>query len=327
MNKIASKLMIGALALAVFAPTAAFAATNANVDETKVEQSSHKKYGFLSFEDRQSNQEELMKIINKYNPDLADDFQKLFEEVKAVKVEVDEAMVKKLDEIDEQVKNGTLTQEQAKEKRNVIIDEAKVEVDEATKKELEETKKKLDEINEQVKNGTLTQEQANKKFEELGVFSTFASTLEEVAVKVKVDEAMVKKLDEIDEQVKNGTLTQEQAKEKRNVIIDEAKVEVDEATKKELEETKKKLDEINEQVKNGTLTQEQANEKFEELGVFFGEAESVKVEVDEATKEKLDIIEQIKVAADADDADTVNKLLQELLEKMQNEKQPTKATE
>ncbi|QOS99277.1 hypothetical protein JNUCC42_00230 [Brevibacterium sp. JNUCC-42] len=322
MNKIASKLMIGALALAVFAPTAAFAATNTNVDETKVEQSSHKKYGFFSFEDRQSNQEELMKIINKYNPDLADDFQKLFEEVKAVKVEVDEAAKKKLDEINEQVKNGTLTQEQANEKRNVILSEVKfttVELDEAAKKELEETKKKLDEINEQVKNGTLTQEQANKKFEELGVFSTSASTLEEVAVSVKVDEAMVKKLDEIDEQVKNGTLTQEQAKEKRNVIIDEAKVEVDEATKKEFEEMKKKLDEINEQVKNGTLTQEQANEKFEELGVVFEEAE---VEVDEATKEKLDIIKQIKVAADEDDADTVNKLLQELLEKMQNKKHP-----
>ncbi|QOT01459.1 hypothetical protein JNUCC42_21435 [Brevibacterium sp. JNUCC-42] len=41
--------------------------------------------------------------------------------------------------------------------------------------------------------------------------------------------------------------------------------------------------------------------------------------MDEATKKKLDIIEQIKVA---DDADTVNKLLQELLEKMQNKKHP-----
>ncbi|RAP29749.1 hypothetical protein C2W64_03399 [Brevibacillus laterosporus] len=36
MNKKASKWMIGALALAVFAPTAAFAAMNTNVGETKV---------------------------------------------------------------------------------------------------------------------------------------------------------------------------------------------------------------------------------------------------------------------------------------------------
>ncbi len=31
-------------------------------------------------------------------------------------------------------------------------------------------------------------------------------------------------------------------------------------------------------------------------------------------------MEQIKIAADADDADTVNKLLQELLEKMKSKK-------
>ncbi|MGG1264514.1 hypothetical protein ABE200_04070, partial [Brevibacillus laterosporus] len=73
----------------------------------------------------------------------------------------------------------------------------------------------------------------------------------------------------------------------------------------------KKMDEINEQVKNGTLTQEQANEK---LGVKdFGGKEN--------------IIEQIKVAADAGDADTVNKLLQEFLEKMQDKKQSIMAAE
>ncbi|WP_242066400.1 hypothetical protein [Brevibacillus laterosporus] len=50
-----------------------------------------------------------MQIINKYNPDLADDFQQLFEQQEKIKVEVDEATKKKLDEIREQVKNGTLT--------------------------------------------------------------------------------------------------------------------------------------------------------------------------------------------------------------------------
>ncbi|PPA80986.1 hypothetical protein C4A75_23965 [Brevibacillus laterosporus] len=210
MKKIASKLMIGALSLAVFAPTAAFAATNTNVDETKVEQAFYQKQAYFSLEDRESNQQELMKIINKYNPDLADDFQKLFDQHEKVKVELDEA-----------------------------------------------TKKQLDEIREQVKNGTLTQEQANEK---LGVKDFDLGKME----KVKFDEAMVKKMDE-----------------------------------------------INEQVKNGTLTQEQANEK---LGVKdFGGKEN--------------IIEQIKVAADAGDADTVNKLLQEFLEKMQDKKQSIMAAE
>ncbi|PPA88466.1 hypothetical protein C4A77_26135, partial [Brevibacillus laterosporus] len=74
-----------------------------------------------------------------------------------VKVELDEATKKQLDEIREQVKNGTLTQEQANEKLGVKgfdlgkMEKVKVELDEATKKQ-------LDEIREQVKNGTLTQE-------------------------------------------------------------------------------------------------------------------------------------------------------------------------
>ncbi|MED1788669.1 hypothetical protein P4V47_14480 [Brevibacillus laterosporus] len=85
------------------------------------------------------------------------------------------------------------------------------------------------------------------------------------------------------------------------------KVEVDEATKK-------KLDEIREQVKNGTLTQEQANEK---LGVKGFDKFTFKGKEFEG---KENIMEQIKIAADADDADTVNKLLQELLEKMKSKK-------
>ncbi|MED1787460.1 hypothetical protein P4V47_08060 [Brevibacillus laterosporus] len=294
--------MIGALALAVFAPTAAFAATNTNVDETKVERTFHQKGGYDSLENRQTNQQELMKIINKYNPDLADDFQKLFDQQEKGKVEVDEATKKKLDEIREQVKNGTLTQEQANEKLGVKgfdkgnVKYGKVEVDEATKK-------KLDEIREQVKNGTLTQEQANEK---LGVKGFDKGNVE--FRKVEVDEATKKKLDEIREQVKNGTLTQEQANEKLGVKgfdkgnVKYGKVEVDEATKT-------KLDEIREQMKNGTLTQEQAKEEMEKLGFKHAVREG-----------KENIMEQIKVAADADDADTVNKLLHELLENMQNKK-------
>ncbi|MCR8980177.1 hypothetical protein [Brevibacillus laterosporus] len=256
MNKKASRWMIGALALAVFAPTAAFAATNTNVDETKVEQAFYQKQAYFSLEDRESNQQELMKIINKYNPDLADDFQKLFDQHEKVKVELDEATKKQLDEIREQVKNGTLTQEQANEKLGVKgfdlgkMEKVKVELDEATKKQ-------LDEIREQVKNGTLTQEQANEK---LGVKGFDLGKMEKV------------------------------------------KVEVDEATKT-------KLDEIREQMKNGTLTQEQVKEEMEKMGFKHAVREG-----------KENIMEQIKVAADADDADTVNKLLHELLENMQNKK-------
>ncbi|HAS01475.1 MAG TPA: hypothetical protein DCR67_08045 [Brevibacillus sp.] len=304
MNKKASKWMIGALALAVFAPTAAFAATTSNVETTKVEQTFQKR-GHFSLEDRQANQEELMKIINKYNPDLADDFQKLFdqqEKMKEKRPQMDEETKNKLDEIREQVKDGSLTQEQAKEEMEKLglkgFDKVKMikfnNLD-------EETKKKLDEIQEQVKAGTLTEEQAKEEMEELGIKQPGHKI-------VKFDEEMKNKLDEIREQVKAGTLTEEQAKEEmeklgvKNVIYKDIKLD---------DETKQKLDEIQEQVKAGTLTKEQAKEEMEKLGIKrFGH------------EGKENIMEQIKAAADADDADTVNKLLQEWLEKMQNKKNP-----
>jgi len=138
--------------------------------------------------------------------------------------------------------------------------------------------------------------------------------MEELGIKqpghkiVKFDEEMKNKLDEIREQVKAGTLTEEQAKEEmeklgvKNVIYKDIKLD---------DETKQKLDEIQEQVKAGTLTKEQAKEEMEKLGIKrFGH------------EGKENIMEQIKAAADADDADTVNKLLQEWLEKMQNKKNP-----
>ncbi|WP_242066401.1 hypothetical protein [Brevibacillus laterosporus] len=48
MNKKVSKWMIGALVLAVFSPTAAFAATNTNVEATNVEQAIHQKLVYYS---------------------------------------------------------------------------------------------------------------------------------------------------------------------------------------------------------------------------------------------------------------------------------------
>ncbi|MED1662959.1 hypothetical protein [Brevibacillus laterosporus] len=351
MNKKASKWMIGALALAVFAPTAAFAATNTNVETTKVEQTFQKRVHY-SLEDRQANQQELMKIINKYNPDLADDFQKLFDQQEKMKEskrpQMDEETKTKLDEIREQVKDGTLTKEQAMEEMENLglkgFEKGKVKI---VKNLDEETKKKLDEIQEQVKAGTLTEEQAKDKMEELGI-------KQPVLKMIKLDEETKKQLDEIREQVKAGTLTEEQAKEEmgklgiHQPVHKNIKFKID-------EETKKKLDEIQEQVKAGTLTKEQAQEEMEKLGIKHSIHEDIKL--DEETKKKLDeiqeqvkagtltkeqakeemeklgikhfvsegkenIMEQIKAAADADDADTVNKLLQEWLEKMQNKKNP-----
>ncbi|MBG9804048.1 hypothetical protein ABHN05_11190 [Brevibacillus laterosporus] len=285
MNKKASKWMIGALALAVFAPTAAFAASNTNVETTKVEQTFQKRVHY-SLEDRQANQQELMKIINKYNPDLADDFQKLFDQQEKM-IQMDEETKTKLDEIREQVKDGTLTEEQAMEKMENL---GLLEGFEKGKGKIvnnldEETKKKLDEIQEQVKAGTLTEEQAKDKMEELGI-------KQPVLKMINPDEKMKKQLGEI----------REQAKEMENTIHEGIKLDV---------ETMKKLDEIQEQVKAGTLTEEQAKEEMEKLGIKHFVREG-----------KENIMEQIKAAADADDADTVNKLLQEWLEKMQNKKNP-----
>ncbi|QOS97504.1 hypothetical protein JNUCC42_12940 [Brevibacterium sp. JNUCC-42] len=314
MNKKASKWMIGALALAVLAPTAAFAATNTNEDATKVEQTFHQKRGHYSPEDRQANQQELMQIINKYNPDLADDFQKLFDqqekmmEKSGLKLRtngegknIDEETKKKIADIQEQVKEGTLTKEQAKEEMEKLGLNIKLRTNGEGKKIDEETKKKLDEIQEQVKEGTLTKEQAKEEMEKLGLKFNVRKFKE-------IDEETKKKLDAIQEQVKEGTLTKEQAKEEmeklglKHVVREGKKID---------EETKKKLDEIQEQVKEGTLTKEQAKEEMEKLGLKHAVREG-----------KENIMKQIKEAADADDADTVNKLLQEWLEKMQNKKFP-----
>ncbi|RAP21071.1 hypothetical protein C2W64_03696 [Brevibacillus laterosporus] len=280
MNKKASKWMIGALALAVFAPTAAFAATNTNVNEIKVERSFHQHAPYFTLEDRLSNQQELMKIINKYNPDLSDDFQKLFK--------LDEEAKKEIDEINEQVKNGTLTQEQANEKLGVkVIDLSKGELDEETKKKIEESGVQITQV---------------VKFD--GTANEMTTGLGETLVTTEsgeLDEETKKKID-----LKfDGTANEMTTESGEKLVVTTKSGELDEETKKKIEEMKKKLDKINEQVKNGTLTQEQADEEMEKLGVM-------KAVV------KENIIEQIKVAADADDADTVNKLLQELLEEMEN---------
>ncbi|MGC5326096.1 hypothetical protein [Brevibacillus sp. SYSU BS000544] len=168
MKKLVSKLMVGAVVLSVLAPSASYAANtieNSNTATAQVQQENKRQVKQMTAEERQANHEKLMEIIKKYTPELADQFQAIFDEQEANRA--------KMDEIREQVKAGTLTKEEAQAKlKELGLDFGDrgfghkgfggKELDEATKA-------KVDEIREQVKAGTLTKEEAQAKLKELGL--------------------------------------------------------------------------------------------------------------------------------------------------------------
>ncbi|MET3292162.1 UNVERIFIED_CONTAM: Zn-dependent metalloprotease [Brevibacillus sp. OAP136] len=116
MKKVVSKIMAAAIVLTALAPTASsFAATNDTTTTTQAK-AAHQKFGQTA-EDRKANQEELLKIIAKYSPDLTEDFQAIFEKMDSLKdrkgPKLDDATKQKLDEIKAKVEAGTLTKEEA----------------------------------------------------------------------------------------------------------------------------------------------------------------------------------------------------------------------
>ncbi len=87
---------------------------------------------------------------------------------------------------------------------------------------------------------------------------------------MELDEETKVKLQDIKEQIKEGTLTREEAREQMEELgigmgrfQKGPKIELD-------EETKEKLHAIKEQVEDGTLTKEEAKTEIEELGIDMG---------------------------------------------------------
>jgi hypothetical protein len=118
--KMKTKILAGALALAVMVPGAAFAATTgtgANEHAQNGKVGTHHRHQQMSPEKMKERQEKFMETVNKYAPDLADDFKNAFAERKELKEQLKsrhDAMKQKIDAIREDVKNGKITKEQAK---------------------------------------------------------------------------------------------------------------------------------------------------------------------------------------------------------------------
>ena len=171
MKKILPALMVGALAVTLVIPSFAETATSNEFTKGRGGYEFHQK----AVKARGVNQDQLMELVQKYAPELQDDFQAIENNIKNTKKipQLDEATKEKLIEIREKVKAGTYTQEQAREEMEGLGLKAqglRAPMDKGPRMELDEaTKEKLTEIRDKVKAGTLTQEQAKEELEAHGI--------------------------------------------------------------------------------------------------------------------------------------------------------------
>jgi len=171
MKKILPALMVGALAVTLVIPSFAETATSNELTKGRRGYEFHQK----AVKARGVNQDQLMELVQKYAPELQDDFQAIENNIKNTRKipQLDGATKEKLIEIREKVKAGSYTQEQAKEELEELGLKApgfRVPMDKGPRMELDEaTKEKLAEIRDKVKAGTLTQEQAKEELEVLGI--------------------------------------------------------------------------------------------------------------------------------------------------------------
>lgn len=124
MKKIMPTLAVGALALTLLVPSASFAASTAT-DGGKTLRSNGVFTTAQKMErgQRSFNQQQLMELVKKYTPNLVDEYQSYLDKIPKAKEfpKMDEATKQKMEEnrqkineIRQKVKDGTLTEEQAK---------------------------------------------------------------------------------------------------------------------------------------------------------------------------------------------------------------------
>lgn len=176
-KKLISTAAIGALALTLLIPSASFAADagedrkiifNKKRTENSFQRMGPKPIGYTH--------EQIMELVNKYTPDLKDKFQEIHAKMTQVRelLKPDEETKAQMIEIRKQVKDGTITQEQAREKMEALGIKVpgkkgmRPEIDEETRQKLEENRQKLNEIRQKVKEGSLTREEAKTEMEALG---------------------------------------------------------------------------------------------------------------------------------------------------------------
>lgn len=208
---------------------------------------------------------------------------------------LDEASKSKVKAIFDQMRAGSLTEEQAKAQLKELgvdldfdvkgtRDVIKFKADKVNSIYIDDaTKEKAKAILEQAQAGSLTKEQVKAQLQELGIDMdvNFSKTAHGVMVKMdaakldNLDEAAKEKAKAILEQMRTGALTKAQAKSQLQELgieldVDFSKghhfqVKMDKSKMDNLDEaTKEKVKSILDQMKVGTLTEEQVKAKLQE---------------------------------------------------------------
>jgi anti-sigma28 factor (negative regulator of flagellin synthesis) len=172
----------------------------------------------------QMNQDKLLEIVAQYTPESLSEWQNLLAEQEELAKKLrDKAPGKgrqgqltneqqeKIKAIQEEVQNGSLTQEQAREELNKLCPNVPGRRINQKNNLTEEQQAKIKAIREQVQNGSLTQEQAREELSKLGLNQRPNQPGRRINPECSLTDAQKEKIKSIQEQVRNGQLTQEQA--------------------------------------------------------------------------------------------------------------------
>jgi len=179
MSKWKTKTVAIVLGLSILVPTAAFAsgAVTAPADLSFNKFAQHERF---NGEKGQAARDNILDLVSKYAPDSIEEWKKVIaeheelmnalkEQAPPQRPEISDEVKTKLEAIREEVKNGTMTQEQASAKLKELGLARMGKFDQRRPEISDELKAKLEAIREEVKNGIMTQEQANAEFKELGL--------------------------------------------------------------------------------------------------------------------------------------------------------------
>ena len=162
-----------AIGLSVLAPTASFAADTAIPTEAPLKKkAAHTQR--LNAEQCQAMHDKMLDLVDSYAPETMDRWEnalaerkKLMEELKE-NYRLSDEEKEKLQAIREELKNGTITREQAREEAQELgID--KIRKHKLNYRLSDEEKEKLQAIREELKNGTITREQAREEVQKLNL--------------------------------------------------------------------------------------------------------------------------------------------------------------
>ncbi|MCL2337811.1 MAG: hypothetical protein FWC60_10355 [Firmicutes bacterium] len=243
-SKWKTRIIAGALGLSVLVPAAAFAAS-AGSSSTAATGSASQYAAHQRFGGRmgQSSMDNIMTIVKQYAPDTQSQWQnaidqhnQLMTELQAKmpqKPQLTDAQKQQLQDIRTQLKNGTITQDQADTQLQSLglpgkwgahMNRQANPNDNNTKTQrpqlTDAQKQQLQDIRTQLKNGTITQDQADAQLKSLGLPGNWGAHMNRQAntndndtntPRPQLTDAQKQQLQDIMAKVKDGTLTKEQA--------------------------------------------------------------------------------------------------------------------